>query len=123
MDSISKVVAEKLNKEIIIGKVAGKSLGIVTFTLLTVLGAYIRLPLPFTPVPITAQTFFVFLSGLCLGKRWASISQIAYLLLGVGGLSVFTGGGGFFYLVGPTGGYLFGFIVASWVIGRFIEMK
>jgi len=120
---IVNVILEKLQKEIIIGKTACMVIGAVTFTFLTVLGAFIRIPLLFTPVPITAQTFFVFLAGLCLGKKWASVSQIGYLLLGVGGLAVFAGGSGILYLTGPTGGYLLGFIACSWIIGRLIELK
>lgn len=114
---------EKLQKEVIVEKTTCQVLGTITFTILTILGAFIRFPLPFTPVPITAQTFFVFLAGLCLGKRWAALSQISYLLLGIGGLPVFSRGGGIFYLAGPTGGYLLGFVVCAWIIGQLIELK
>ena len=112
-----------LQKEVIAGKTVCVAVGTITFTFLTVLGAFIRIPLPFTPVPITAQTFFVFLAGLCLSKRWGAISQISYLLLGAGGLAVFAGGGGLLYLAGPTGGYLLGFVACAWIIGRLIEVK
>ncbi len=112
-----------LQKELIVSRRACVIGGTITFSFLTVLGAFIRISLPFTPVPITAQTFFVFLAGLCLGKKWGAFSQIGYLLLGAGGLAVFAGGGGWLYLAGPTGGYLLGFVASTWIIGRLIASK
>lgn len=117
------IIATKLNKEIILDKNISAVIGLFTFTLLTVVGAFVRVPLPFTPVPITAQTFFIFLAGLFLGKRLASLSQLSYIFLGISGLPVFTTGGGVLCLSGPTGGYLLGFIVCAWVIGRLMELK
>ena len=115
--------AEILQKKVIVGKTVCVVVGTVTFAFLTVLGAFIRIPLSFTPVPITAQTFFVFLAGLCLGKRWGAFSQIGYLLLGAGGLAVFAGGGGLLYLAGPTGGYLLGFVACTWIIGSLVASR
>ncbi len=111
-----------LQRELIADKTVCIIIGTAAFTILTILGAYIRFSLPFTPVPITAQTFFVFLAGLFLGRRWSAVSQIGYLILGLGGLAVFAGGGGLLYLAGPTGGYLLGFIACTWIIGRLIEL-
>ena len=113
-----------LSKEIVIDRTATRAIGLFCFIILTALGAYVRIPLPFTPVPITLQTFFVLLSGAVLGRKWGSASQMGYLLLGIVGLPVFAGAGaGFAYLFGPTGGYIIGFIVASWLVGRIIHQK
>lgn len=110
-----------LKKEIVVNKAICRAIGIITFTILTCFGAFVRIPLPFTPVPITLQTFFVLLSGAVLGK-FGIISQFCYILLGVLGLPVFTNAGsGLFYLLGPTGGYLFGFLLASYFLGKMIS--
>ncbi len=83
---------------------------------LTAVGAYIYVPIG--PVPIILSTLFVVLSGLLLGSRWGLTSMALYLLVGAMGFPVFAGGkGGFAYLMGPTGGYLFGYVVASWATG------
>jgi biotin transport system substrate-specific component len=84
--------------------------------------AQVRIPLPFTPVPITGQTFAVLLTGIALGSRRGSVSMLFYLILGVVGLPVFAGStSGLAILAGPTGGYLVGFICAAWVVGRLAE--
>ena len=86
---------------------------------LTAVGALVAIPVPGIPVPIVLQTFFVFLSGLLLGKNWAVASVAVYLLAGACGLPVFAGGtGGIGRLAGPTGGFLLGFLGAAFVIGR-----
>ncbi|MHB8172638.1 MAG: biotin transporter BioY [Thermincolia bacterium] len=84
---------------------------------LTAVGAMMTIPLP-TPVPFTMQVFFVILAGILLGPRWGALSQLVYVLMGSLGLPVFAGGtGGFMKLVGPTGGYLIGYIAAAFVVG------
>jgi biotin transport system substrate-specific component len=91
---------------------------IVGFALLTWLGALVRVPLPFTPVPGTLQTLPVLLSGAILGARRGAASQAVYLLAGLSGLPVFAlPGAGPSYLLGPTGGYLAGFILAPLLTG------
>jgi biotin transport system substrate-specific component len=97
--------------------VAYQVAGVAAFALLTALGAFIRIPLPFTPVPITLQTFFVLMAGVYLGGRDAAASQIAYLAIGATGLPVFAGGAGLAHLLGPTGGYLMAFPIAAWFVG------
>jgi biotin transport system substrate-specific component len=83
---------------------------------LTAVGAYIYVPIG--PVPIILSTLFVILSGLLLGSRWGLTSMALYLLVGAIGLPVFAGGkGGFAHFMGPTGGYLFGYLFASWITG------
>jgi biotin transport system substrate-specific component len=80
--------------------------------------AQVRIPLPFTPVPITGQTFAVLLVGASLGSRRGAASLVLYLLLGMLGLPFFAGGAsGLPALLGPTGGYLVGFIVAATLVG------
>jgi len=86
----------------------------------TAAGAYIIIPLP--PVPITLQTLFLCLAGTLLGSRLGALSQVVYILLGVIGLPVFAGGkAGLGVLLGPTGGYLFGFIAGAYLVGRIVE--
>lgn len=88
----------------------------------TAVGAYIIIPLP--PVPITLQTFFLYLSAVLLGGRLAALSQFIYLLLGVIGLPVFSGGrAGLGVLFGPTGGYLIGFLLGAFIIGKMVELR
>jgi biotin transport system substrate-specific component len=92
-------------------------LEIVGFGLLTVLLAQARVPLPFTPVPVTGQTFAVLLAGAVLGARRGFLSQALYLGLGAVGLPVFAGGS----LAGPTAGYLWSFPVAACLLGWMVE--
>jgi len=88
---------------------------------LAAVGAYIHVPIG--PVPIVLSTLFVILSGLLLGSRWGLASMGLYLLVGAIGIPVFYGGkGGFAHFFGPTGGYLLGYVLASWVTG-FISEK
>ncbi len=87
---------------------------------LTAVGAYIFIPIG--PVPIVLSTLFVLLSGLLLGSRWGLASMGLYLLVGAIGMPVFSGGkGGFAHFFGPTGGYLFGYVLASWFTGLISE--
>ncbi|RPI80112.1 MAG: biotin transporter BioY [Desulfobacteraceae bacterium] len=89
---------------------------------LTAIGANLTIPLPL--VPLTLQTFFVFLAGALLGATHGGLSLIIYVLLGLIGLPVFSRGqSGLGVLLGPTGGYLFGFIVAAFLIGILIDFK
>ena len=92
------------------------------FGAVTAAGAYLIIPFPL--VPITLQTLFLNLAAVFLGGRLAALSQVIYILLGIIGLPVFAGGkAGIGILIGPTGGYLIGFVVAAYVIGKLIEMK
>jgi biotin transport system substrate-specific component len=97
--------------------------GIIAFTALTIVGAHISIPLPFTPVPLTLQTLFVLLAGAFLGAAAGAASQIKYMVLGAAGLPVFAGGsaGGLARLLGPTGGYLVGFVAASYFLGWLLK--
>jgi len=89
---------------------------------LTGLMAQVRIPLWFTPVPITGQVFAVLLSGVLLGKWYAGLSQGFYVGLGACGVPWFAGwSGGISYLTGVTGGYLIGFILAALFLGYFTD--
>lgn len=89
---------------------------------LTGIMAQIIIPLPWTPVPITAQTFAVLCSGLFLGKRYGCLSQVLYVVLGVAFIPWFGGmTGGLEALLGSTGGYFIGFIITSYFIGLITE--
>jgi biotin transport system substrate-specific component len=88
------------------------------FASLTAAGSLVYIPLPFNLVPITLQTFFTYLSGIVLGPWLGPLSQLVYILLGCLNLPVFAGGtAGLGILLGPTGGYLWGFLAASCIIG------
>ena len=89
---------------------------------LTGIMAQIIIPLPWTPVPVTAQTFAVLCSGLFLGKKYGCLSQILYIVLGVAFIPWFGGmTGGLDVLLGSTGGFLIGFVIASYFIGLITE--
>jgi len=84
--------------------------------------AQIEIPLPFSPVPITGQTFGVLLVGAALGSKRGAASLTSYLGLGTIGLPFFAGGAhGLNILIGATGGYLIGFVIAAYVIGLLAE--
>ncbi|OFW53306.1 MAG: BioY family transporter [Actinobacteria bacterium RBG_13_35_12] len=92
------------------------------FAALTAVGAFISIPI--YPVPLTLQTLFTLLAAMTLGSIMGASSQIIYVLLGVVGLPVFAGfKAGIGILFGPTGGFLFGFIISAYVIGKIIELK
>ncbi len=87
---------------------------------LMAVGAFLAVPIG--PVPIVLQNLFVFLAGLLLGSRWGLASVSVYILAGGLGLPIFAGGmGGVGRLVGPTGGYLIGYIPAVYLIGLISE--
>lgn len=94
----------------------------VLFSLLfagfTGLCARIRLYLPFTPVPVTGQVFAVLLSAVILGREYGALSQALYIGLGILGIPWFVVGP-----IGPTGGYLVGFITAPYLLGWLLERR
>ncbi len=83
-------------------------------TLLLAISAKIQVP--FWPVPMTMQTFVIFLIGMTYSVRLSFITVALYLFEGAIGLPVFASGGGIVYLTGPTSGYLYGMLIASVVI-------
>ncbi len=94
----------------------------VAFSFLIGLCAQIEVRLPWTVVPVTGQSLAVLFAGAALGSRWGSFSTALYLLEGASGLPFFAGGAfGLWHLLGPTGGYLIGFVPAAWLVGRLAE--
>ncbi|MDH5781952.1 MAG: biotin transporter BioY [Dehalococcoidia bacterium] len=94
----------------------------VSIACLTGLVAQIRVLLPWSPVPVTGQTFAVLLAAVLLGRWWGGISMAIYGGLGAAGLPWFSGwSGGVGYLAGPTGGYIIGFILAALFLGHFTD--
>ena len=94
------------------------ALFVVGASLLTAVAAQIAIPLPFSPVPLTGQTFAVLLSGAILGPQRAFLAQVLYLIEGAAGLPFFAGGAaGAGIILGPTGGYLVAFPLAALITG------
>lgn len=89
------------------------------FTALTAVGAFIKIPVPV--VPFTLQFLFIMLAGLLLGGKLGAVSVGAYAFLGLAGLPIFAEGGGFWYVLKPSFGYILGFVLAAYVIGRITE--
>lgn len=98
----------------------GRTIGLViASTTLVAICAHLSIPLFFTPVPLTLQTFAVLFLGLLLGPRWGFVALSLYLVEGAAGLPVFSphGPGGVAQLLGPTGGYLLSYPLAAAVTG------
>jgi len=94
---------------------------IIGGSLLIGLCAHVKVLLPFGPVPVTGQTFAVLMIAALLGARRGCLTVLAYIIEGAAGLPVFAVGAGPAVLLGPTGGYLFGFIPAVYITGRLAE--
>lgn len=90
-------------------------IAVAAFALAT--AARLAMPLPWTPVPLTAQTLVVLLIGALLGPVDGVLAVAMYLATGLAGAPAFTAGGGAGCLFGPTGGYLLGFLPAAWLAG------
>ena len=113
MKSLSSV----LTREISLTGSARSLIMTVLFAFLTFAGAMIRIPLPMTPVPVTLQTFVLFMAVYYLKPKELGMSQLIYVIVGLVGAPVFAAGvTGMLALVGPTAGYLAGFIVAGVVM-------
>ncbi len=98
----------------IISNISRQLLFASLLTALTAAGSFIRIPFPLTPV--TLQTLFTLLAGCMLLPRYAFLSQMVYLILGLAGLPVFANGGGLGYILQPTFGYLLSLPIAAWLI-------
>lgn len=91
------------------------------FTGLMIAGAFMSISFG-APVPYTLQTMFMLMAGIILGVKFAPLSQMIYLLLGLFGLPVFTGGrGGLAALMSPTFGFLLGFVLGAWLTALIFE--
>lgn len=103
-------------------KLIGSTREMVTcslFVVLIIVGTYLKIPMPL--VPITFQLFFTTLSGALLGSKNGALSVFVYVLMGLIGLPVFTGGGGISYILKPSFGYLIGFILGAYITGKIAE--
>ncbi len=95
---------------------------IALVTAITCILAPLSIPLPFTPIPISLTVLVLYISAYILGCRRGAISYLVYLLLGAIGLPIFSGfEGGFGKLLGPTGGYLIGFIFLILIAGFAVD--
>jgi len=103
---------------------AGKALLAIAATAFVALCAHISVPLYFTPVPITLQTFAVLLIGLAFGPTLAASTLLLYLAEGAAGLPVFSpqGPGGIAQLLGPTAGFLFSYPLAAAAAGSLVRV-
>lgn len=100
---------------------ARKVLLSLTIAAVTGLLAGIRIPLPFTPVPLTGQVLGVLIAGIFLEGSFAGLSQVLYLLIGLSGIPWFSGWSSLSFVTfaaNPTSGYLIGFIPAAFLIGK-----
>jgi len=91
------------------------------FTALIAVGAFLRIPVPY--VPITLQFQFTNLAGLLLGKKYGAAAVAAYIIAGLAGAPVFTGGGGPGYVLRPTFGYIAGFLLGAYAAGAIFTKK
>ncbi len=104
-------------------KILLKSFAAALFAFLTFLSAEVRIPLPFTPIPMTLQTFVVPLAGGFLGAAWGAGSMLLYMALGIAGLNVFAASsGGFGFFLAPSAGYVFGFVLSAMILG-FVQYR
>ena len=93
---------------------------VALFAALTAVGAFIKIPVG--TVPVTLQILFTALAGIMLGARLGALSQLVYVIIGLFGIPVFAGGtGGFSSIISPSFGYLIGFILGAYVIGKIAE--
>jgi biotin transport system substrate-specific component len=104
--------------ELLPGALARDVALVVGAALLTAACALIVVPLPFSPVPVTGQTFAVLLTAAALGPARGAAGQLLYVALGLVGFPFYAdGASGPGVLFGATGGYLVGFVLAGWVVG------
>ena len=107
----------------IYGAIPGEgAMRLAVFAFLAIAGSWLlavsgQIKVPFYPVPATLQTLVIFMIGATYGMRLAGATVLLYLAQGAVGLPVFTGGAGLAYMMGPTGGFLAGFVVAAVMIG------
>ena len=94
---------------------------VALFAALSGVSAFVRLPIPY--IPLTLQPLMVMFSGLLLGGRLGALSQLVYVLVGLLGIPIFAQGGGPGYVLQPTFGFLLGFILGAYVIGRLTERR
>ena len=118
MSSFSHPLRTLIVHEVVEDRRARAAIGVIAFALATAFGAQIAVRLPWTPVPVTLQPFFVILAGAMLGPRLGALAMAAYVTIGAMGAPVFSNGAaGLPWLLGPTGGYLMAAPAAAFVTG------
>lgn len=121
LDVRAPVLADRL---VPLSRPARDAVVVLGGALLVALLAQVRIPLGFTPVPITGQTLGVALVGASLGAGRGALALALYLALGAVGLPFYAGGeAGFVHFASPTAGYLVGFVPAAWLMGRLAERR
>lgn len=96
---------------------------VALFTALIIVGAFIKIPNPFFPVPFTLQGVFCAMAGLLLGSKYGSGAVALYIVMGLAGLPVFTMPSGPQYIFQPTFGFLIGFAATAFIIGKVTELN
>lgn len=118
MSSVANTLRTLGAHQVVADDRARTGIGMVAFVLAMSFGAYVAVPLPWTPVPMTLQPLFVLLAGAVLGPRAGAGAMAGYLMVGAAGAPVFSlGGAGLPWLLGPTGGYLVAMPAAAWLVG------
>ncbi|MFC7703348.1 biotin transporter BioY [Plastorhodobacter daqingensis] len=116
-----------MNRDTTLSAALGAQSSLLTKALLVlggslVVGLSAQVSVPMLPVPMTLQTLAISIIGLTYGSRLAAATMVAYLAQGAMGMPVFAGGGaGAHHLLGPTGGFLMGFIAMAWATGLMVE--
>lgn len=122
----SAPIAQRVLLDLVPRTLVRDIVAVVGFALLTAAAAQVSIPLGFTPVPLTGQTFAVLLAGGVLGANRGGLSQLLYVAMGAVGLPFYADGASGLTANGtviPTIGYLLGFVVAAWVVGLMAERQ
>lgn len=102
------------------GSLLKKTLLVIAGTIFIALAAQVAIP--FIPVPLTLQTFAILIVGLTFGARLGAVTLLTYLAEGAAGLPVFANGGaGLAYMMGPTAGFLLGFVLMAYLAGLAVD--
>lgn len=122
---MSNAVSKPAEPRISTGMKSGMKYSLMVLAGVAILTASAKITVPFWPVPMTLQTMAIMAIALATGPRVACATVLGYLALGAVGLPVFAGtperGIGLAYMVGPTGGYLLGYLIASWLVGALAQ--
>lgn len=118
MQHVSEVLRDRDAGDLSQSRALRVVVGILAFVVAMVASAYVAVPVPWSPVPLTLQPLVALLAGAVLGPAAGATAMATYVGLGTAGAPVFAGGmAGLPWLVGPTGGYLMAFPVAALVVG------